>query len=181
MILYDVKKMTDEIFLLTKLGAKCVSRVNDPVKLIGKLADPKAAQGALKTCQEIDRLESYAVSLVIFRPFHMLRYLFLLMLSCSISSVNAQLTTGWLQCGDAVMGAPFRVRFSNQNAELVFKGDSYTLIFNRAWRSQDGESWTDYHNDALVITTNIPSDSYVSLGKKGSMHSMATCDVHAVQ
>jgi hypothetical protein len=47
--------------------------------------------------------------------------------------------------------------------------------------SQDGESWTDYHNDALVITTHIPSDSYVSLGKKGSMHSMASCDVHAVQ
>jgi hypothetical protein len=48
--------------------------------------------------------------------------------------------------------------------------------------SQDGESWTDYHNDALVITTHIPSDSYVSLGKKKcSMHSMASCDVHAVQ
>jgi len=34
--------------------------------------------------------------------------------------------------------------------------------------SQDGESWTDYHNDALVITTHIPSDSYVSLGKKNA-------------
>jgi predicted phosphate transport protein (TIGR00153 family) len=60
MSLYDVKKMTDEIFILTDLGAKCVSRVSDAVKLIGKLADPKAAEGALKTCQEIDRLESDA-------------------------------------------------------------------------------------------------------------------------
>ena len=60
MILYNVKKMTDEIFILTELGAKCVSRVSDAVKLIGKLADPKTAEGALKTCQEIDRLESDA-------------------------------------------------------------------------------------------------------------------------
>ena len=60
MTLYDVKKMTDEIFILTDLGVKCCSRVNDAVKLIGKLADPKAAEGALKTCQEIDRLESDA-------------------------------------------------------------------------------------------------------------------------
>ena len=109
----------------------------------------------------------------------MRRYLFFLTLSSSISVANAQLTTEWLQCGDAVMGAPFRVKFSDQNAELIYKGDAYTLTFNRAWRSQDGESWSDYHNDALVITTNIPSDSYVSVGKKGSMHSMASCDVQA--
>ncbi len=60
MSLYDVKKMTDEIFILTDLGAKCVKRVNDAVKLLGKLADPKVAEGALKTCQEIDQLESDA-------------------------------------------------------------------------------------------------------------------------
>ena len=34
MTLYDVKKMTDEIFILTDLGVKCCSRVNDAVKLI---------------------------------------------------------------------------------------------------------------------------------------------------
>jgi hypothetical protein len=60
MSLYDVKKMTDEIFLLTDLGVKCCARVSDAVKLIAKLADPKAAEDALKTCQEIDRLESDA-------------------------------------------------------------------------------------------------------------------------
>jgi predicted phosphate transport protein (TIGR00153 family) len=60
MSLYDVKKMTEEIFILSDLGAKCISRMSDAVKLIGQLADPKAAEGALKTCQEIDRLESDA-------------------------------------------------------------------------------------------------------------------------
>jgi len=52
--------MSEEIFILSDLGAKCISRMSDAVKLIGQLADPKAAEGALKTCQEIDRLESDA-------------------------------------------------------------------------------------------------------------------------
>lgn len=94
---------------------------------------------------------------------------------------HAQLSTEWLQCGEAVLGAPFKIKFTAQTAELIYKGDSYSLKFNRAWRSQDGESWTDYLDDSLVVTTNIPSDSYVSIGKKGSMHSMSSCDVHAAK
>jgi len=105
------------------------------------------------------------------------RYLSAAMWVLSVSTAHAQLSTEWLQCGDAVMGAPFKIKFSGQSAELIYKGDNYSLKFNRAWRSQDGESWADYQDDALVITTNIPSDSYVSLGKKGSMHSMSSCDV----
>lgn len=102
-----------------------------------------------------------------------------LLLLCSWSNSQAQLTTGVMQCSQAVLGAPFSVVFSGQTAELTFKGDVYRLVFNRAWRSQDGETWTDYKDGSLVVTTNIPSDRYVSVGKIGSMHSLASCDVVA--
>lgn len=98
---------------------------------------------------------------------------------CVVSVGHAQLTTGMLHCSKAVLGAPFSVVFSGQTAELVFKGDVYRLAFNRAWRSQDGETWTDYKDDTWVVTTNIPSDKYVSVSKIGSMHSLASCDMQA--
>ncbi len=60
MALYDVRHMTDEIKRLTDLNVKCCERVRDAVKLLAKLADPSAAEAALKTCEEIDRLESDA-------------------------------------------------------------------------------------------------------------------------
>lgn len=103
-----------------------------------------------------------------------------LLLMCGLSNSQAQLTTGVMQCSKAVLGAPFSVVFSGQTAELTFKGDVYRLAFNRAWRSQDGETWADYKDDTLVVTTNIPSDRYVSVSKIGSMHSMASCDVQPV-
>lgn len=60
MALYDVQKMTEEITRLTDLSVKCCERVKEAVSLIGKLADPATAEAALKTCEEIDRLESDA-------------------------------------------------------------------------------------------------------------------------
>jgi hypothetical protein len=111
----------------------------------------------------------------------MYRYLSLAILLWSSAAAHAQLSTEWLQCGEAVMGAPFKIKFTAQTAELIYKGDNYSLKFNRAWRSQDGETWTDYMDDSLVVTTNIPSDSYVSVGKKGSMHSTSSCDVQAAK
>ena len=60
MALYDVRKVNDEITRLTDLSVKCCERVKDAVALIGKLADPATAEAALKTCEEIDRLESDA-------------------------------------------------------------------------------------------------------------------------
>jgi predicted phosphate transport protein (TIGR00153 family) len=60
MALYDVHHMTEEITRLTDLCVKCCERVQAAVKLLGKLADPGTAEAALKTCEEIDRLESDA-------------------------------------------------------------------------------------------------------------------------
>ena len=58
--LYDVRKVNDEIARLTDLSVKCCERVKDAVALIGRLADAATAEAALKTCEEIDRLESDA-------------------------------------------------------------------------------------------------------------------------
>ncbi|MBK9573975.1 MAG: DUF47 domain-containing protein [Rhodoferax sp.] len=60
MALYDVHHMTDEITRLTDLSVKCCERVRDAVKLLDRVADPKTAEAALKTCEEIDQLESDA-------------------------------------------------------------------------------------------------------------------------
>ena len=60
MSLYDIRHMTEEITRLTDLSVKCCERVRDAVKLLNKLADPATAEAALKTCEEIDRLESDA-------------------------------------------------------------------------------------------------------------------------
>ena len=60
MALYDVRKVNDEITRLTDLSVKCCERVKDAVAMISKLADPAVAEAALKTCEEIDRLESDA-------------------------------------------------------------------------------------------------------------------------
>lgn len=60
MALYDVRYMTDEIKRLTDLSLKCCERLKDAVALLAKLSDPGTAEAALKTCEEIDKLESDA-------------------------------------------------------------------------------------------------------------------------
>jgi len=60
MALYDVRHMTEEIVRLTALSVKCCDRLKDAVKYLGKIADPAVAEATLKTCEEIDRLESDA-------------------------------------------------------------------------------------------------------------------------
>ena len=60
MALYDVRHMTDEIHRLTDLSLKCCERVRDAVKLLDRIADQSTAEAALKTCEEIDRLEGDA-------------------------------------------------------------------------------------------------------------------------
>ena len=60
MALYDVRHMTEEITRLTDLSVKCCERLRDAVKLLSHIADQSTAEAALKTCEEIDRLESDA-------------------------------------------------------------------------------------------------------------------------
>ena len=60
MALYDVRHMTEEITRLTDISLRCCERVRDAVALLDRIADPSTAEAALKTCEEIDRLESDA-------------------------------------------------------------------------------------------------------------------------
>ena len=60
MQLYDVRAMTDEVIRLGEISVKCCERVQHAVSLIANLSKPSAHEAALKTCEEIDRLESDA-------------------------------------------------------------------------------------------------------------------------
>ena len=60
MALYDVREMTPDIKRLTEISIKCIDRLKDAVYLLGNIADPSTAETALKTCEEIDKLESDA-------------------------------------------------------------------------------------------------------------------------
>lgn len=60
MQLYDVKSMTEEVLRLGDLSAKCCERVQHAVSLLPKLNQSDAAEAAIKTCEEIDKLESDA-------------------------------------------------------------------------------------------------------------------------
>jgi predicted phosphate transport protein (TIGR00153 family) len=56
--LYDVRRITPETVRLADIAVKCCERVKDVVRLLG---EQKAGPEALiKTCEEIDRLESDA-------------------------------------------------------------------------------------------------------------------------
>ncbi|MDR0224885.1 MAG: DUF47 domain-containing protein [Burkholderiaceae bacterium] len=60
MALYDVRHMTEEITRLTDLCVRCCERLRDAVKLLERISDPSVVDAAMKTCEEIDRLESDA-------------------------------------------------------------------------------------------------------------------------
>jgi predicted phosphate transport protein (TIGR00153 family) len=60
MALYDVRHMNEDILRLTDVSVKCCVRLKDVVALIGKVRDAATAEAALKTCEEIDQLESDA-------------------------------------------------------------------------------------------------------------------------
>ena len=58
--LYDVRQLTDDVRRLGDLSVRCCERVQHAVTLLSRLSDPAVAEAALKTCEEIDRLESDA-------------------------------------------------------------------------------------------------------------------------
>jgi len=60
MSLYDVRAMTEDILRLGDISAKCCERVQHAVSLLPKISQAEAAEAAIKTCEEIDQLESDA-------------------------------------------------------------------------------------------------------------------------
>ena len=60
MSLYDVREITPEVVRLGELSVRCCERVAHVVTLMPKLGQADVAEAALKTCEEIDHLESDA-------------------------------------------------------------------------------------------------------------------------
>jgi uncharacterized protein len=60
MALYDVRAMTEDILRLGDISAKCCERVQHAVSLLPRISQVEAAEAAIKTCEEIDKLESDA-------------------------------------------------------------------------------------------------------------------------
>ena len=60
MSLYDVREITTEVVRLGELSVRCCERVAHVVTLMPKLGQAAVAEAALKTCEEIDHLESDA-------------------------------------------------------------------------------------------------------------------------
>jgi uncharacterized protein len=58
--LYDVRAMNEEVIRLAEISVKCCERVQHATSLLGKLSTPAVADAAIKTCEEIDKLESDA-------------------------------------------------------------------------------------------------------------------------
>ena len=92
-------------------------------------------------------------------------------------SAQAQIATKQLTCGPVYSGFPFTVQFNGATAMLSFKDEAYQLQFDRAWKTTMGDTWTDYRNDELVVTTSWPEEPYVAISLTNRKNSMAACDV----
>jgi predicted phosphate transport protein (TIGR00153 family) len=60
MSLYDLRQLSDDVLRLGEISAKCCERVQHAVSLMPRLNRADVAEAAVKTCAEIDRLESDA-------------------------------------------------------------------------------------------------------------------------
>lgn len=60
MSLYDVREITPEVVRLGELAVRCCDRVAHVVALLPRIGRAEVSEAALKTCEEIDQLESDA-------------------------------------------------------------------------------------------------------------------------
>jgi predicted phosphate transport protein (TIGR00153 family) len=60
MSLYDVREMNEDILRLGELSTKCCERVRAAIALLPRISQAESAEAAIKTCEEIDQLESDA-------------------------------------------------------------------------------------------------------------------------
>ena len=60
MSLYDLQHLSPEVEQLSEISVRCCERVQHVVSLLPRLRDPATSEAALKTCEEIDQLESDA-------------------------------------------------------------------------------------------------------------------------
>jgi predicted phosphate transport protein (TIGR00153 family) len=58
--LYNVQRVGDDVMRLCEISVRCCDRVQHVVGLLPRLKNAEVAEAALKTCEEIDHLESDA-------------------------------------------------------------------------------------------------------------------------
>jgi uncharacterized protein len=60
MSLYDLQHLSVDVVRLSEISVRCCSRVQHVLTLLPRLKDAAVAESVLKTCEEIDQLESDA-------------------------------------------------------------------------------------------------------------------------
>jgi len=60
MSLYDLQTLSEDVVRLSEISVRCCERVQHVLTLLPKLKDAQVAESVLKTCEEIDQLESDA-------------------------------------------------------------------------------------------------------------------------
>lgn len=60
MSLYDLQTLSEDVVRLSEISVRCCERVQHVLTLLPRLKDGAVAESVLKTCEEIDRLESDA-------------------------------------------------------------------------------------------------------------------------
>ena len=60
MSLYDLQHLSDDVVRLSEISVRCCERVQQVLTLLPRLKDAQVAESVLKTCEEIDQLESDA-------------------------------------------------------------------------------------------------------------------------
>jgi uncharacterized protein len=60
MSLYDLQHLSTDVVRLSEISVRCCERVQHVLTLLSKLKQPEVAAAVLKTCEEIDQLESDA-------------------------------------------------------------------------------------------------------------------------
>jgi predicted phosphate transport protein (TIGR00153 family) len=60
MQLYDLQKLPEDVMRLSEVSVRCCQRVQHVVTLLPRLREAAVAEAALKSCEEIDQLESDA-------------------------------------------------------------------------------------------------------------------------
>ena len=60
MSLYDLRHLSDDVVRLSEISVRCCERVQYVLTLLPRLREPQVAESVLKTCGEVDQLESDA-------------------------------------------------------------------------------------------------------------------------
>jgi hypothetical protein len=60
MSLYDLQYLSEDVVRLSEISVRCCERVQHVLTLLPRLKEAEVAESVLKTCEEIDQLESDA-------------------------------------------------------------------------------------------------------------------------